>query len=659
MVTLHEIHKFYGKQDVLRNASLRVGPGERIGLVGPNGAGKSTILGLILGQVEPDSGSVFKSKSLRMGYLPQDLIQLSGQTVLELAMDTGDRLNEVEEELDQIHQDLSQKQKPQKLEDLLARQGQLQTIFECLGGYDLQARAEKTLSGLGFKPEQVNQDVSKLSGGWLMRAALARILLSAPDLILLDEPTNHLDLESMLWLENQLSQSPASLLLVSHDRVFLDKVVNRILEVDGGELYTYGGNYSDYITQREARIKAQWAAYEAQQDKKRDMQNFIDRNRSNAARAGQVQGRIKAMEKLEALRPPEAQEQLSLELPPAERSAKMVVELNNVDLSYGDKKVYQNLSFQVQRGDRLALLGRNGEGKSTLLKLLAGLNRPQAGRRLVGGRVKMGVFSQHALEDLNPENDVISELSGVAGLMAISRLRSVLGSFLFKGDEVFKKVRVLSGGERSRLVLAKLFMQGPNFLLLDEPTNHLDIRGRQVLETALKKFEGSIVLVSHERHLINVVANKVCFVSGGRVDTFPGDYDDFHRLWKKRLKPAGQDERDNGNSQGKSRPADTGSDGGGGGKKSAAQKRAEAKERQALYKKLKPLKDEFEKVEAQVEKATEKLDELTAILVDPEVYADSERFQKLSQQHARTKDKLDTLSDRWEELALKLEEAQA
>ena len=652
MIALHEIDKFYGKQDVLKKASLQVGPGDRIGLVGPNGAGKSTILNLILGRIEPDCGSVFKSKNLRLGYLPQDLIQLSGQTVLELAMDTGERLSEVEEELESVHQALAQGPDMDELDELLARQGQLQTIFEMLGGYDLQARAEKVLDGLGFKPEQLGRDVSELSGGWLMRAALARILLSAPDLILLDEPTNHLDLESMLWLEGQLAQSPASLLLVSHDRVFLDKVVNRIVEVDLGQLFTYGGNYSDYLNQREARIKAQWSAYFAQQERIKEIQNFIDRNRSNAARGKQVQGRIKMLDKMDMVEPPQSHEELSMELPKAERSAKVVVELLDVTQSYGGDPIYQGLNFKVQRGDRLALLGRNGEGKSTLLKLLAGLTPPTRGRRLVGGRVKMGVFSQHAMEDLNPSNDVLTELASVCGMTAISRLRSVLGCFLFPGEEVFKKVGVLSGGEKSRLVLAKLFMTGPNVLLLDEPTNHLDIRGRQVLEDALRKFDGTIVLVSHERHLINAIANKVAHVAGGRVEPFPGNYDDFMRLWKKRLKsPAAELEPESGaaaaadKAQAKS------------GKKNPNRKRAEAEARNALYKKMKPLKDEFTQVEKKVEQTTEKLDELTALLVDPEVYADSTRFQKLSMDHAKTKDKLDKLTARWEELAIELEEA--
>jgi ATP-binding cassette subfamily F protein 3 len=517
MITLHQIHKYYGRQDVLKGVSLHVSPGERLGLVGPNGAGKSTILGLMLGTVEPDKGEVFRAKHLRLGYLPQELLHLTGQTVLELAMDTGEGLADLEAELWEVHQELAADPDPARAAELLARQGQLQTAFEGLGGYDLEARAGKVLAGLGFTALQLARDVGTLSGGWLMRAALARILLSNPDLILLDEPTNHLDLESMLWLESYLATSPASVVLVSHDRVFLDKVANRIVEVDEGQLFTYGGNYSDYETQREARRRAQQAAYDNQQDRIREIKNFIERNRSRKDRAKQVQSRLKMLETMEMLSAPESDEAMSFELPAVEESAKNVIELLGVDLSYGDNPVYRGLDFLVQRGDRLAFLGKNGAGKSSLLKLLAGVVAPTRGRRLVGGRVKMGIFSQHALEDLNPENDVLSELMTVAGLMAVSRLRSILGCFLFRGDEVFKKVKVLSGGEKSRLVLAKLLLSGPNLLLLDEPTNHLDLTSRQVLEEALRKYQGTIVLISHDRHLINAVANKVAFVETGRL----------------------------------------------------------------------------------------------------------------------------------------------
>jgi ATP-binding cassette subfamily F protein 3 len=663
MITLHNVSKYYGKQDVLKEVNLHIGPGERLGLVGPNGAGKSTLLGLMLDQVEPDSGEVFKAKNLRLGYLPQELLTLSGHTVLELAMETGDSLPQLEAELEQVHQELSQVRDQDQLEELLARQGQLQSLFEQLGGYDLEARASRVLAGLGFEQDRLNRDVGELSGGWLMRAALARLLLSAPDLILLDEPTNHLDLESLVWLENYLVTNPASLVLVSHDRVFLDKVVNRIVELDSGQLFTYGGNYSLYEKQRARRRDAQRAAYESQQERIRQIQDFVDRNRTRKDRAKQVQGRLKMLEKMERLAPPAEDQAIKLELPRAEPSAKVVVELINVKLAYGEKVIYEDLNLTLRKGDRLALLGKNGAGKSSLLRLLAGQVKPKDGRRLVGGRVKMGVFSQHTMEDLHPDNTALEELGSVAGLMAHSQQRTLLGAFLFKGDDVFKKVKVLSGGERARLVLAKLLIQKPNFLLLDEPTNHLDIASRKVLEEALAQYDGTLVLISHDRHLINAVATQVAYVAGGEVTVLPGNYDDFERLWKKKLTP-GQNEPAPApspapaqsrppSSKAKPAPKDDG------GRKRAAQKRAEAQARNERYRRLKPLRDKVARLEAQVEQASAELDKLVAEMVDPEAFADGERWARLTKAHAAAQAKVEKLTKKWEKMALELEELES
>lgn len=655
MITLHQVSKFYGKQDVLSRVDLHVGPGERLGLVGPNGAGKSTILSLMLGELEPDEGEVFRNQNLRVGYLPQDLLKLTGRSVLELAMDTSDRLAEVEAELHQVHRDLADNPDPARAKELLDRQGKLTTKFEGLGGYDLEARASKTLDGLGFKPEQYRWPLENLSGGWLMRAALARILLSQPDVILLDEPTNHLDLESMLWLEGELIKSPSSLVLVSHDRVFLDKVVNRIVEVEDAKLYTYGGNYSAYLEQREARRKAQQAAYDNQQERVKQVMNFVARNRTRKDRAKQVQSRLKMLEQMEKLKPPSSDEAPRFELPPAEPSAKVVVEIMDAQVAYDGQPVYQNLNFLLRQGTRLAVLGRNGEGKSTLLKVITGRLRPKTGRWLMGGRVKMGMFSQHAMEELNPENEVIQELATVGGHLGVGRLRNTLGSFLFRGDDVFKKVKVLSGGERSRLVIAKLLLQAPNLLLLDEPTNHLDLISCQVLEEALKQYKGTLVLVSHDRHLINSVADHVAYVADGQVTMLPGNYDDFIRLWQKKLEPTTDQDVPAPPAKSAPQPKAAPNKDGRSGPKDAATKRAQAQARNELYRRLKPLKDQVAKVEKQVEELTSQMDRLSQKMADPEVYRDGVKFSRLSQEYSDIQRRLDRRTSQWEDLALQLE----
>ena len=454
LLNLENLTKYYGRQDILRNATGFINAGERVGLIGANGAGKTTLLRLILGQESPDEGSVHKAKGLRLGHLPQDLMTFSGQTLLEMVMDTAEEIRAIDAELAQVNLELEEISKgfvnnePVLLE-LTNRQSHLMELFENLGGYTLETQAEKILAGLGFSEMDFGRPVEEFSGGWIMRGVLARLLLAEPDILLLDEPTNHLDMDSLLWLENYVQSCPSALLLVSHDRVFLNNVVQRILEVDRGAINSYQGNYDRYLLEKEKRLATEAAAFAGQQERVKQVERFIDRNRVRKDRAKQVQSRIKMLEKMDKLEPPPSPgKQLSFSLPQPSRSPENLIELTGVHKAYGANRIYQNLDLTIRRNDRVAFLGHNGAGKTTLMKLLAGATDFQAGTRRVAEGVVISYFAQFQLEELNPNRTVLEELDTVAGDLLPGRLRTILGSFLFRGDDVFKKVAVLSGGEK-------------------------------------------------------------------------------------------------------------------------------------------------------------------------------------------------------------------
>ncbi|MGD8878619.1 MAG: ABC-F family ATP-binding cassette domain-containing protein, partial [Syntrophobacterales bacterium] len=537
MISFYNVSKSFAKQDILLDCSFQVNAGERVGIIGANGSGKSTVFKLLLNLEHPDQGQISRPKHLRLGYLPQDVLHFHGKTVLDQVIDVAEEVQTIEAELSLLADQLEQPLPEAELTEAAQRQGRLLEEYHRLGGYDLEARARKVLAGLGFTEKDMDRQVEEMSGGWAMRVALARILLAEPDLILLDEPTNHLDLDSLVWLEEYLVQITSSLMLVSHDRVFLDRVVHRLLELENGLLTSYPGNFQRYLEEKEKRLKSQWAAYRHQQEQIRQIKRFIDRNRARKDRAKQVQGRLKMLDKMELIEPPASPDRFSFTFPPPSRAAKIVLELEKASKGYGDQPVVSDIDLTIQRGDRVALIGPNGAGKTTLVRLMAGMLTPDSGKVLLGSGVKSAYFAQQQLELLNPQQTVLESLQSVAGDLGQGRLRNLLGGFLFRDDEVDKLVSVLSGGERSRLLLCQILVQQANFLLLDEPNNHLDIQGRRVLEKALEIYEGAICLVSHDRHLINAIANKVLVLTNGRVEMFHGNYDDYQEVWKQRLQP--------------------------------------------------------------------------------------------------------------------------
>ena len=645
MISFDKVSKSFAKQDILQDCSFQVNAGERLGIIGANGSGKSTVFKLLLGLEHPDQGQISRPKHLRLGYLPQDVLHFRGRTVLDQVMDVAEEVQTIEAELSLLADQLELPLPEAELTAAAQRQSRLLEEYHRLGGYDLAARARKVLAGLGFSEEDMERPVEEMSGGWAMRVALARILLAEPDLILLDEPTNHLDLDSLVWLEEYLVRTTSSLMLVSHDRVFLDRVVHRLLELENGRLTSYPGNFQRYLKEKEKKLQSQWAAYRHQQEQIRQIKRFIDRNRARKDRAKQVQGRLKMLDKMELIAPPTSPDRFSFTFPPPSRAAKIVLELKKVSKGYGDQPVVSDIDLTIQRGDRFALIGPNGAGKTTLVRLMAGVLTPDSGQLLLGSGVRIAYFAQQQLELLNPQQTVLESLQSVAGDLGQGRLRNLLGGFLFRKDEVDKLVSVLSGGERSRLLLCQILVQQANFLLLDEPNNHLDIQGRRVLEKALETYEGAICLVSHDRHLINGVANKILVIANGRVDMFHGNYDDYQEIWKMRLQsPSPLPETESYRSEPSS-----------GTKKSKEQKRLEANWRNELHRKKAPLTRRLENLEQRIEKLTCRLDELNHLLAQPDTYENGGFFTELHLEYHELKRTLEAQNQEWEEAALELE----
>ncbi len=532
MISLSRIQKQYGKQVLFVDAAFQLNPGEKVGLVGPNGAGKTTLFRLITGEETADEGEVSVPKKLTIGYFRQDVEEMSGRSVLDEAIAGSGRLGDLHHELEALQQDMGDPDKADDMDRILERFGVVQEEYDHLGGYALEAQAREVLHGLGFDDARIDGDVGALSGGWKMRVALARVLLGKPDVLLMDEPTNHLDLESIVWLESFLKSIDAALLMTSHDRDFMNRIVTKIAEIDGGEITVYSGDYDFYEkerAQREANQEAQFARQQAMFAKE---QRFIDRFAAHAAKAAQVQSRIKALDKIERVEPPKKRVVVNFSFKTPPRSGDEVAVLEGVSKAYGSRVVHKDFSMIVRRGERHCVMGKNGAGKSTLLKMIAGALEPDSGSVKLGASLKMGYFAQQALDILSPDLTVWEQMVQDFPHDSIGSLRGTLGAFQFSGDDVEKKIRSLSGGEKSRLVMARMLHNPPNFLVLDEPTNHLDLATKEMLVGALKDFEGTMIFVSHDRAFLRGLSNRVIELGGeSGLETephiYPGTYVEY------------------------------------------------------------------------------------------------------------------------------------
>jgi len=514
MISFNKISKQYGKQLIFVDASFQLNPGEKAGLVGPNGSGKTTLFRMIVGEESPDDGDVSVPKKMTIGYFRQDIEEMSGRSVLDESIAGSGRLGDLHHELEALQNAMADPDRANEMDDILERFGHVQEEYSHLGGYELEARAREVLHGLGFEDDRIDADAGLLSGGWKMRVAMAKVLLGRPDVLLMDEPTNHLDIESIIWLEGFLKSYPGSLLMTSHDREFMNRVVSKVVEIDDGELNMYSGNYDFYDRERALRETNREAAYARQQAKLAKEQRFIERFAAHAAKAAQVQSRVKALDKIEKLEPPKQRKSVRFDFRTPPRSGDDVAMLKGVSKSYGKRTVYDGFDFLVRRGERWCVMGKNGAGKSTLLKMVAGALEPDSGSVRLGASLKVGYFSQQAFDLLDPNLTVWEQIQKDFPLESIGTLRSLLGAFHFSGDDVEKKVRSLSGGERSRLVLARMLLDPPNFLILDEPTNHLDLATKEMLVEALKDFDGTMLFVSHDRMFLRGLSNRVLELDG-------------------------------------------------------------------------------------------------------------------------------------------------
>jgi ATP-binding cassette subfamily F protein 3 len=657
VIQLEGVSKGYGGQLLFRDVAWRIADRERIGLVGPNGAGKTTLCRILAGLEEPDTGQVSRPRSATVGYLPQEVGSTGAGSVLAEALSGFGEVWALEGEMEDVARSLER----EPSETLTARYGDLQHRFEALGGYRLETEARAILSGLGFRADELHRPLAEFSGGWRMRAALARLLLLAPSLLLLDEPTNHLDLASLAWLENFLAGYEGTVVVVSHDRYFLNRMVTSIADLTADGLTVYPGNYDDFLVEREARRELLEARARNQAKRIAEVERFIERFRYQATKARQVQSRIKMLEKVERIELPGARRQVHFSFPEPPRTGRRVATLTGIHKAYGTNVVYAGVDFAVERGERVALVGDNGAGKSTLLKIVAGVLPFDRGERTLGAHVAVHYYAQHQLDALDPARTVLAEMEAVAPESTHTRLRTILGAFLFSGDSVEKKVAVLSGGEKARLALARMLVRPAALLCLDEPTNHLDLASREVLEAALAGFPGTIVFISHDRYFINRIATLVVEVAAGALARYPGSYDDYLDA-KARGAPG---EPSVAGSTAPARVATPGSPRATGPRDvpavvratpppAAPAQRAVRIIRKKPTAEVRELRRRVQDLEQQIHALEQRIAEIGAMLTDPRMYADGDRVRAVSRERKAAEEEMTGLLRQWEDLSTEL-----
>ena len=634
MISISDLDFHFGSRALYDNASLHIKPKDKIGLIGLNGTGKSTLLRLLVGEYKADGGSISMAKDVSLGFLNQDLLSYdTHESILHVAMQAFAEALELQQKIDDIlvlfETDYS--------DDLVDKLANMQERFEALGGYTMQARAEEILEGLGFSTEELSKPLKSFSGGWRMRVMLAKILLQQPSLLLLDEPTNHLDLPSIKWIENYLADYEGAVIIVSHDREFLDRTTNTTVEVTGGKLVPYAGNYSYYLEEKEERNLIQKGAFENQQSQIRAAERFIERFKAKASKAKQAQSRVKALDKLERIEDVASDAaKINMKFSFKVEPGRHILRMEHVTKKYDQKLIFRDTNVHIERGDKIALIGANGKGKSTLMRLVAGTEAPTAGKHQLGHNVIMSFYAQHQLESLTLDNEILQEMSEAGSKRNDMELRSVLGSFLFTGEEVFKKIKVLSGGEKSRVALAKTLISEANFLLLDEPTNHLDMVSVNILIQALEQYQGTFIVISHDRFFVENVATKIWYIEDFQLKEYPGTYAEYEQ-WQEDREKAAKKAGLPSPSAPKPQPKE--------------EKKLEAAPAKTSSPDQKKALRELAEVEAKIDTLEKELAGYEKQLADPKIYENSAQLKDATMKFEQVKKELAQLNDRWEMLA--------